>query len=50
MVHPAHDELLEETNMLKEEVNDLQMQRIKLQSTVDRQDRELATLRQRVAQ
>lgn len=50
MVQQAHDELLEETNMLKEEVNDLQMQRIKLQSTVDRQDRELATLRQRVAQ
>lgn len=34
--------------MLKEEMNDLQMQKIKLQSTTERQDRELATLRQKV--
>ena len=50
MVQQAHDELVEEINMLKEEVSDLQMQRIRLQSTTERQDREMATLRQRSAQ
>ena len=48
MVQQSHDELIEEISMLKEEMNDLQMQKIKLQSTSERQDRELATLRQKV--
>jgi len=48
MVQQSHDELIEEISMLKEEANDLQMQKIKLQSTTERQDRELFTLRQKV--
>ena len=50
MVQQAHDEMVEENSMLKEEASDLQLQRLKLQATLERQERELASLRQKLNQ
>ena len=50
MIQSAHDELLDEVSALKEEVGDLQMIKIRLQSRVENQDRELNMLKQKVSQ
>jgi len=48
MVQTAHDDILDEVSLLKEEVSTLQLQRIKLQATIERQDREINSLRSKV--
>ena len=49
MVRQSFDELVEENAELKQEAADLQMQGIKLKNRVERQDREMATIKQRVS-
>ena len=49
VIQEAHNDLGEEMNQLKEESGDTQRHRVMLRTSLNKQEREIATLRQRCA-